>query len=140
MRCAGFNNVDLEAAKEFGLVVTRVPAYSPECVAEMAMALILTLNRKTHRAYNRIRDQNFTLNGLLGFNLHGKTIGVVGTGKIGKCFIRIARGFGAKVVCYDVYRDANLQKETDDTVQYVGLDELYKEYNNYLFTCPINKR
>ena len=86
LRCAGFNNVDLEAAKKNGLRVCRVPAYSPEAVAEHAVAMILTLNRKTHKAYNRVREQNFSLNGLLGFNLHDKTVGVIGTGNIGKAF------------------------------------------------------
>jgi D-lactate dehydrogenase len=94
LRCAGFNNVDLEAAKTNGLRVCRVPAYSPEAVAEHALALIMTLNRKTHKAYNRVREQNFSLKGLLGFNLHGKTVGVIGTGNIGKAFCRIMLGNG----------------------------------------------
>ena len=89
LRCAGFNNVDLEVAKELGLSVVRVPAYSPYAVAEHAVGLILMLNRKLYRAYNRVRDDNFALNGLLGFDIHGKTVGVVGTGKIGQCFAQI---------------------------------------------------
>ncbi len=92
LRCAGFNNVNLEAAKQYGIRVCRVPAYSPEAVAEHALAMLLTLVRKTHKAYNRVREQNFALNGLLGFNLHGKTIGVIGTGKIGKAFARSSPG------------------------------------------------
>lgn len=105
LRCAGFNNVDLESARRNHIHVCRVPAYSPEAVAEHAVALLLTLNRKTHKAYNRVREQNFSLTGLLGFNLHGKTIGVIGTGKIGKAFIRIMLGFGCKVLAYDKYPD-----------------------------------
>src|SRR5215210_7038299 len=89
LRCAGFNNVDLVAAKENGICVCRVPAYSPEAVAEHTVAMILTLNRKTHKAYNRVREQNFSLQGLMGFDLHGKTVGVIGTGKIGQAFCRI---------------------------------------------------
>jgi D-lactate dehydrogenase len=89
LRCAGFNNVDLKAAKELRIRVCRVPAYSPEAVAEHAVAMLLTLNRKTHKAYNRVREQNFSLNGLMGFNLHGKTVGVIGTGKIGRAFCKI---------------------------------------------------
>ncbi len=105
LRCAGFNNVDLDAAKKFGIDVCRVPAYSPEAVAEHAIAMILTVNRKTHKAYNRVREQNFALNGLIGYNLNGKTVGVIGTGKIGKAFIRIMQGFGCKILAYDVYPD-----------------------------------
>jgi D-lactate dehydrogenase len=103
LRCAGFNNVDLEAAKKLGIRVCRVPAYSPEAVAEHAVAMLLTLNRKTHKAYNRVREQNFSLNGLLGFNLHGKTVGVIGTGKIGTAFCKIMLGFGCKVLAFDPF-------------------------------------
>jgi D-lactate dehydrogenase len=109
LRSAGFNNVDLEAAKKMGIRVCRVPAYSPEAVAEHAMAMILTLNRKTHKAYNRVREQNFSLNGLLGFDLHGKTIGIIGTGNIGKAFAKIAKGFGCKVLAFDVVIDAEME-------------------------------
>jgi D-lactate dehydrogenase len=91
--------------------VVRVPAYSPEAVAEHAMALLLTLNRKTHKAYNRTRDGNFALDGLLGFNLHGKTVGLIGSGKIGACFVKICRGFGMNVICNDLRVDENLEKE-----------------------------
>jgi D-lactate dehydrogenase len=101
LRCAGFNNVDLAAAKSFGLTVVRVPAYSPHAVAEHTVALLLALNRKLHRAYNRVREHNFSLSGLVGFDLHGKTIGVVGTGKIGRITAQIFRGFGSEVLAYD---------------------------------------
>lgn len=101
LRCAGFNQVDLAAAKELGLAVTRVPAYSPHAVAEHTVGLLLTLNRKIHRAYNRVREHNFALAGLVGFDLHGKTVGVVGTGKIGRLVAQIFRGFGMRVLAYD---------------------------------------
>lgn len=103
LRCAGFNNVDLEAAHRLGLFVARVPAYSPEAVAEHALAMIMTLNRKTHRAFNRVREGNFALDGLLGVTLHGKTAGVVGTGRIGLCMARIFKGLGCEVLGYDPY-------------------------------------
>ena len=103
LRCAGFNAVDLTAAKELGLAVTRVPAYSPHAVAEHAVALLLALNRKIPRANNRVRDANFSLNGLVGFDLHGKTAGIVGTGKIGRVTAQILRGFGMRVLAYDPY-------------------------------------
>ncbi|MDF2515592.1 MAG: hydroxyacid dehydrogenase [Sphingobacterium sp.] len=134
LRCAGFNNVDLEAAKEFGIQVCRVPAYSPEAVAEHTMAMLLTLNRKTHKAYNRVREQNFALNGLLGFNIHQKKIGVIGTGKIGKAFIRIALGFGAQVIAYDLYPDQDL---ANAGVQYTNLDQLFKESDIISLHCPL---
>ncbi|OHY99591.1 2-hydroxyacid dehydrogenase [Salinicola sp. MIT1003] len=103
LRCAGFNNVDLDAAHRLGLFVARVPAYSPEAVAEHALAMIMTLNRKTHRAFNRVREGNFALDGLLGVTLHGKTAGVVGTGRIGLCMARILKGLGCEVLGYDPY-------------------------------------
>jgi D-lactate dehydrogenase len=103
LRCAGFNNVDLAAAKSLGLAVTRVPAYSPHAVAEHAVGLLLTLNRKIHRAYNRVREHNFSLNGLVGFDLHGKTVGVIGTGRIGRITAQIFRGFGTEVLAYDPF-------------------------------------
>jgi D-lactate dehydrogenase len=103
LRCAGFNNVDLAAAKTLKLTVTRVPAYSPHAVAEHAVALLLALNRKIHRAYNRVREQNFSLHGLVGFDLHGKTAGIVGTGKIGRLVAQILRGFGMTVLAYDPF-------------------------------------
>ncbi|MGV0979100.1 2-hydroxyacid dehydrogenase [Empedobacter falsenii] len=134
LRCAGFNNVDLEAAKEFGIKVCRVPAYSPEAVAEHTMAMLLTLNRKTHKAYNRVREQNFALNGLLGFNLFQKTIGVVGTGKIGKAFINIAKGFGCKIIAYDLYPDQELM---NNGVEYVELNTLFKNSDIISLHCPL---
>lgn len=109
LRCAGFNNVNLEAAKQNGLKVCRVPAYSPEAVAEHALALIMTLNRKTHKAYNRVREQNFSLNGLLGFNIHGRTVGVIGTGNIGKAFCKIMLGMGCAVKAFDVIANKDLE-------------------------------
>lgn len=134
LRCAGFNNVDLEAAKEFGIKICRVPAYSPEAVAEHTMAMLLTLNRKTHKAYNRVREQNFALNGLLGFNLFQKTIGIVGTGKIGKAFINIAKGFGCKIIAYDLYPDQELM---NNGVEYVELDKLFKTSDIISLHCPL---
>jgi len=109
LRCAGFNNVDLQAAKENNIQVCRVPSYSPERVAEHAVAMILTLNRKTHKAYNRVREQNFSLNGLLGFDLHSKTVGVIGTGNIGKAFCKIMLGFGCKVLAYDLIANREVE-------------------------------
>lgn len=103
LRCTGFNNVDLAAAKELGITVTRVPVYSPHAVAEHAVALLLTLNRKVHRSFNRVRELNFSLDGLVGFDLHGKTAGIVGTGKIGRIVARILLGFGMKVIAHDPF-------------------------------------
>ena len=103
LRCAGFNNVDLEAARELGVKVVRVPAYSPQAVAEHTLALILTLNRKTHKAYNRVREANFSLVRLEGFNLYQKTVGVIGTGKIGAAFCNILTGFGVEMLAYDPF-------------------------------------
>ena len=123
LRCAGFNNVNLEAARKYQLRVCRVPSYSPESVAEHAVAMILTLNRKTHKAYNRVREQNYSLNGLLGFNLFGKTVGVVGTGNIGACFCKIMLGFGCKVIAYDIANNPTIEKMG---VEYVPLDEVLK--------------
>ncbi len=105
LRCAGFNNVDLAAAKDLKLSVTRVPAYSPYAVAEHAVALLLTLNRQIHRANNRVRDLNFSLTGLVGFDLHGKTVGIIGTGKVGKIIAQIFRGFGMRVLASDAFPD-----------------------------------
>lgn len=107
LRCTGFDNVDLPAARELGIAVTRVPFYSPHAVAEHAVALLLTLNRKIHRAFNRVRELDFSLHGLVGFDLNGKTAGIVGTGKIGRIVARILRGFGMVVVAYDPYPDAD---------------------------------
>jgi D-lactate dehydrogenase len=112
LRCTGFNNVDLDAAKELKLIVTRVPTYSPYAVAEHAVALLLTLNRKIHRAFNRVRELNFSLNGLVGFDLHGKTAGIVGTGKIGQVAGQILRGFGMRVLAYDLFPDYLWARQT----------------------------
>jgi D-lactate dehydrogenase len=135
LRCAGFNNVDLEAAKKYNLKVCRVPAYSPQAVAEHAMAMILTLNRKTHKAYNRVREQNFSLNGLLGFDLFGKTIGIIGTGNIGKAFAKIASGFGCKVLAYDIVENDEMFK---DGVSFVGLEDIFKLSDIISLHCPLN--
>lgn len=136
LRCAGFNNVDLEAAKEFNVSVCRVPSYSPEAVAEHAVAMLLTINRKTHKAYNRVREQNFSLQGLLGYNLSGKTVGVIGTGKIGKAFIKIMLGFGCKVLAFDLYPDESLSEKG---VNYVSLEKLLEESNIVSLHCPLTK-
>lgn len=134
LRCAGFNNVDLDAARKLGIRVCRVPAYSPEAVAEHAVALLLTLNRKTHKAYNRVREQNFALNGLLGFNLHGKTIGVIGTGKIGQVFCQIMLGFGCKVIAFDLYPHPALEEKG---VQYQTLAEVFASADVISLHCPL---
>jgi len=134
LRCAGFNNVDLDAAKRLGLRVSRVPAYSPEAVAEHAMAMILTLNRKTHKAYNRVREQNFALNGLMGFNLYQKTIGVIGTGNIGAAFAKIAKGFGARVLAYDISENQELKQLG---IEYVSQEQLLSESDIVSLHCPL---
>ena len=134
LRCAGFNNVDLPVAEELGLTVVRVPAYSPYAVAEHAVGLILSLNRKLYRAYNRVRDDNFELNGLLGFDIHGKTVGIVGTGKIGLCFAQIMHGFGAKLLAYDVYKNPAC---VELGVNYVELPELLAQSDIISLHCPL---
>jgi D-lactate dehydrogenase len=134
LRSAGFNNVDLEAAKRAGITIARVPAYSPHAVAEHTLALILTLNRKTHRAYNRIREGNFALEGLLGFDLAGKTAGVVGTGQIGEIVCRILSGFGCKVVAYDQWQNPACLAMG---VTYVALDELFASSDIITLHCPL---
>lgn len=134
MRCAGFNNVDLEAAKKFNMRVCRVPAYSPEAVAEHAMAMILTLNRKTNKAYNRVREQNFSLNGLMGFNIHQKTVGIIGTGNIGRAFAKIIKGFGVKILAYDVYQNQEL---IDMGVEYLPLDDVLAQSDIISLHCPL---
>jgi len=135
LRCAGFNNVDLPAAKELGLVVTRVPAYSPHAVAEHALALLLTLNRKIHRAHNRVREQNFSLSGLVGFDLHGKTAGIVGTGKIGKLTAEILRGFGMRVLAYDPFPDASWAAQ--HKITYVPKAELFAQSDVISLHSPL---
>lgn len=134
LRCAGYNNVDLTAAKELGIPVVRVPAYSPYSVAEHTLALILTLNRKTHRAYNRVREGNFALNGLMGFDLNGKTVGLVGLGKIGLVTAKILKGFGCKVLGYDVEKT----KEMDDLgIEFTDLEHLYRASDIISLHCPL---
>lgn len=132
LRCAGFNNVDLEAAAKLGIKVTRVPAYSPHAVAEHCFALILTLNRKTHKAYNRTREANFSINGLMGFDLVDKTIGLIGCGEIGSVVAQIARGFGMKVLIYDPYI-------TDSNYDLVDLKTLLQNSNIISLHCPLNQ-
>jgi len=134
LRCAGFNNVDLPVAKELGISVVRVPAYSPYAVAEHAVALMLTLNRKTHRAYNRVREGNFALNGLLGFDLHGKTAGIIGTGRIGAVLAKIMTGFGCTVLAEDVYVNPDCVALG---VQYVDRATLLKESDIISLHCPL---
>ncbi len=130
MRCAGYNNVDMRHA--YGRIhVVRVPKYSPYAVAEHAIALLLTLNRRTHRAYIRTRDHNFSLNGLMGFDLHDKTVGIIGTGLIGRCFIDICRGFGMKVIAYDPY------PASDAGIEYVTLEKLFRESDIISLHCPL---
>lgn len=134
LRCAGFNQVDLKAAKAYGVTVLRVPQYSPYAVAEFAVALLMTIVRKTHKAYNRTRESNFALSGLLGFDIHGKTIGVCGTGKIGLLFAKIMLGFGARVIGYDLY-PSDAAKEMG--VEYVPFDELLAQSDVISLHCPL---
>ncbi len=134
LRCAGFNNVDLRKACD-NIAIVRVPAYSPYAVAEHALAMIMTLNRKTHRAYLRVRDNNFQLNGLLGFDLHGKTVGVIGTGKIGKTFIEVLKGFGVNILAYDAFPDKKYAEANG--LKYVELPELYAQSDIISLHCPL---
>jgi len=136
LRCAGFNNVDIRHARG-RISVVRVPAYSPYAVAEHAIALLLTSIRRIHKAYIRSRDFNFSLSGLTGFDLHGKTVGVIGTGKIGRVFIDICRGFGMKVLAYDKFPAADL--DNGDTVRYAELDELLAGSDIISLHCPLNE-
>ena len=135
LRSAGFNNIDVEAAEEHHIKVLRVPAYSPQAVAEHAVALILTLNRKTHKAYNRVREGNFSVENLLGFNLSGKTVGVVGTGKIGSAFIQIMQGFGCKVIAYDLVESETLKAKG---VEYRPFAEVLSDSDIISLHCPLN--
>lgn len=134
LRCAGFNNVDVAQAYHWGIKVLRVPAYSPHAVAEHAVALIMTLNRKTHKAYNRVREGNFSIERLTGFELEGKTVGVVGTGRIGAVFARIMMGFGCKILAYDAYKNKSL---LEDDAKYVPLDELFSQSDIISLHCPL---
>ena len=133
MRCAGFNNVDLDTAKKYGMRVMRVPGYSPEAVAEHAMALALASNRRLHKAYNKVRENDFSLSGLMGFNFYQKTAGIIGTGKIGAAMCRICHGFGMKVIAYDVYQNEDLK----DFVTYVSLDQLLSDSDVISLHCPL---
>ncbi len=137
LRSAGFNHVDLEEAGRLGMRIVRVPAYSPYAIAEHAVALILTLNRKIHRAYARVRELNFALDGLVGFDIHGKTVGVVGAGKIGSVFSGIMRGFGCKILVYDSKPSLELEKEYG--VTYTNLDNLYSQSDIISLHLPLNK-
>ncbi len=130
MRCAGYNNVDLDFCKG-KIPVVRVPAYSPYSVAEHAIAMLMTSIRRIHKAYIRTKDFNFSLNGLTGFDLHGKTVGVIGTGKIGRCFINICGGFGMNILCYDKF------PAKDSGLNYVSLDEIWEKSDVISFHCPL---
>ncbi len=134
LRCAGFNNVDLKAAQSYGIAVVRVPAYSPHAVAEHAVALIMTLNRKTHKAYNRVREGNFSLERLTGFDIFGKTVGVIGTGKIGEAFAKIMKGFGCRVLAYDLQPHPELVALG---IEYVSLNELFANSDIVSLHCPL---
>lgn len=135
MRCAGFNNVDQEAAKRLGIRVTRVPAYSPHAVAEHAVGLLLTLNRKIHRAHNRVREHNFSLNGLVGFDIAGKTVGIIGAGKIGRITAQIFRGFDANVLVHDQYQDEEWASRYG--VSYVDLGTLLQTSDILSLHAPL---
>lgn len=132
MRCAGYNNVDMDAAKEHGITVLRVPSYSPEAVAEFAMMLALGVNRRVHKAYIKVRENNFSLVGLTGVNFYQKTAGIIGTGKIGAAMCRICKGFGMKVLAYDKFKNPDL-----DFVSYVTLDELLEQSDLVSLHCPL---
>lgn len=134
LRCAGFNNVDLAAARRLGIKIARVPAYSPNAVAEHTVALILTLNRRIHRAYNRVREGNFALDGLIGFDLAGKTVGIVGTGKIGALVARILAGFGCRLLAFDTAPNLECQALG---VRYVELSDLFAASDVITFHCPL---
>jgi len=136
LRCAGFNNVDLTAAKRLGVNVARVPAYSPEAVAEHTIALMLTLNRKLHKAYNRTKEDNFSLSGLLGFNIHGKTIGIIGTGKIGLATAKILSGFGVTLLANDPILNS---EAVNYGINYVSLEELLSRADIVSLHCPLNE-
>lgn len=137
LRSAGYNNVNLIEAEKLGLTVVRVPAYSPHAVAEHAVGLIQALNRKIHRAYGRVRDFNFSISGFVGFDLNGKTVGVIGTGRIGAIFARIMKqGFGCKLLAYDLEPNSTLIQE--NIVSYVDLPTLYQESDIIITACPFN--
>lgn len=135
MRSAGFNNVDLSVAQDLGLTVTRVPAYSPHAVAEHTVALILALARKLHKAYNRVREGNFSLDGLLGFDLHGRTVGVIGTGKIGAITAKILRGFGCEVLAYDLHANPDVEAAG---IRYVTTEEIFANSDIITLHVPLS--
>ena len=135
LRSAGYNNVAIEAAKTHHIKVLRVPAYSPQAIAEHAVGMILMLNRKMHKAYNQVRENNFSLQKLMGFNLYGKTIGIVGTGKIGRAFCNIMLGFGCKIIAYDIKEDEDLKQKG---VQYTTFDTLLSQSDIISIHCPLN--
>ncbi len=138
LRCAGFNNVDLKSASEYGLKVVRVPAYSPHAVAEHAVALLLTLNRKTHKAYNRVREGNFALDGLVGFDLYGRTVGVIGMGRIGSVFARIMEGFGCRVLAYDpIQKQTQSQDSAHGSIEFCELEQIYALSDIISLHCPL---
>ena len=137
LRCAGFNNVDLNAASAAGITVVRVPAYSPYAVAEYTVALMLSLNRKIPRASWRTKDGNFSLHGLMGFDMHGKTAGIIGTGKIAKILIHILKGFGMNVLAYDLYPDYNFARQ--EQIVYTSLYELYHNSDIISLHCQIGR-
>ncbi len=137
LRCAGFNNVEISKLPQ-GLSVVRVPAYSPYAVAEHTVGLLLALDRKVYKSYQRTKKYNFSLDGLLGFDIHGKTVGVIGTGKIGKIFIKIMKGFGANILAYDIYKDEQAAKELGYT--YTTLDEIYKNADIISLHCPLTDK
>jgi D-lactate dehydrogenase len=137
LRCSGFNNVDLEAAKESGITVVRVPAYSPHAVAEHTAAMLLTVCRKIHRSYSRVRNGNFSLDGLMGFELHNKTIGIIGTGKIGACFAQIMVGFGSKVLAFDLHQNQDL---ADKGVEYLPIDDIFTRADIISLHCPLTPK
>ncbi|PLK49369.1 2-hydroxyacid dehydrogenase [Uliginosibacterium sp. TH139] len=138
LRAAGFNGIDIAAAERAGIVVARVPAYSPEAVAEHAFALLLTLVRKTHRAYNRVREQNFSLDNLEGFTLHGKTYGSLGAGRIGQCAMRIAKGFGCKLIAYDPYENPAIAAEIG--FEYASLERVLAEADVISLHLPLTEQ
>ncbi len=136
LRCAGFNNVDLVAAEESGIKIVRVPAYSPHAVAEHTLALLLTLNRRIHRSYNRVREGNFALDGLVGFDLNGLTVGIIGTGKIGQIVAQLFQGFGCSVICYDLFESEELKSRG---ARYTDLDTIFKTADIVSLHCPLSK-
>ncbi len=136
MRCAGFDRIDLTAAKRLGLQMVRVPAYSPEAIAEHAVGLMMCLNRRFHKAYQRTRDANFSLEGLTGFNFYGKTVGVIGSGKIGLATMRILKGLGMTILCYDPYPNPAAE---EIGATYTSLDEIYQHADVITLHCPLTE-